>query len=186
MSSNRTDSLAIASRYATAMFELAVSAKKQDTLVAEFMELARAIKSSDELAAALANPLTSRESKGELLAKLAAKGDALTLQSLDTLAAQGRAEILPQVAELLEAKLAKHNDAVMAEVTSARPLNKAVEQQIQAALEKATGKEVQMTLKENPELLGGVSIRLGSYLLDATLAGALNDMRAQLLAPQYS
>lgn len=186
MSSNRTESLAIASRYATAMFELAVSAKKADTLVEEFLELARAIKSSDELAAALANPLTGRDAKGALLAKLAAKGDKLTLQSLATLATQGRAELLPLVAELLEAKLAKHNGAVMAEVVSARPLNKTVEKQIQAALEKATGKDVQLTLTENPEVLGGVSIRLGSYLLDATLAGALNNMRAQLLAPQYS
>ena len=186
MSTNRTESLAIASRYATAMFELAVKANKADTLVDEFNTLAGAIKSSDDLATALANPLSSRDAKGELLAKLAAKGDALTQQSVATLAAQGRAEMLPLVAELLEAKLAKHNDAVMAEVTSARPLNKTIEKQIQDALEKATGKPVQMTLKENPDVLGGVSIRLGSYLLDATLAGALNDMRAQLLAPQYS
>lgn len=186
MSSNRTESLAIASRYATAMFELAVKAKKADTLVDEMNTLAAAVTGNAELAAALANPLSSRDAKGDMLAKLAAKGDKLTQQSLATLAAQGRADILPQVAELLTAKLAKHKDAVVAEVTSARPLNKTVEKQIQTALEKATGKEVQMTLKEDAAVLGGVSIRLGSYLLDATLAGALNSMRAQLLAPQYS
>ena len=186
MSTNRTESLAIASRYATAMFDLAVAAKKADVLVGEMSAMAAAVKSSDELAAALANPLTSRTAKAALLTQLAAKGDKLTQQSLSTLAEQGRAEILPYVAELLQAKLAKHKDAVMAEVTSARPLSKAVEKQILDALQKATGKEVQMTLKENPDVLGGVSIRLGSTLLDATLAGALNTMRAELLAPQYT
>ncbi len=74
----------------------------------------------------------------------------------------------------------------MAEVTSARALSKTIEKQIQTALEKATGKDVQMNLTENPELLGGVSIRLGSYLLDASLAGALHQIRAELLAPTHS
>lgn len=185
MSSNRTESLAIASRYATAIFDLAVEAKNEAAVVAAFEALAAAVKENTELRDALANPLLSRAAKGELLVGLAKKADALTQQSLTTLAEQGRAEALPYVAELLVAKLAKHQGAVVAEVTSARPLNKAVEQQIQSALEKATGKEVQLSLKEDPAVLGGVSIRMGSYLLDATLSGALTNMRAQLLAPQY-
>lgn len=168
------------------MFELAVEAKAEATLVEEMRAIARAAETSPELQSALANPLASRATKGEILAGLAAKGHPLTRQSLATLAAQGRAEILPVVAELLEAKLARHQGAVVAEVTSARPLSKEVEKQIRAALEKATGKEVQLALTENPDVLGGVSIRLGSSLLDATLAGALSNMRAQLLAPQYS
>jgi F-type H+-transporting ATPase subunit delta len=186
LTASRTDSLAIASRYATAMFDLAVDAKKEATLVEEMSQLAKAMRENEALATALSNPLLSRETKGEVLAKIAAAADVLTKQSLATLSAQGRADILPYVAELLEAKLAKHRDTLVAEVTSARPLNKAMEKQIRDALEKATGKDVQLSLKENPEVLGGVSIRLGSYLLDATLSGALNNIRAQLLAPQYS
>lgn len=186
MSTNRTESLAIASRYATAMFELALEAKKAETLVAEIVALADAVTTTPALAEALENPLLSRSAKAELLSKLAAKGDALTQQSVAMLATQGRAALLPALAELLAAKLAKHQDVLLAEVTSARPLNKDVERQIETALKSATGKAVRLTLKENPEVLGGVSIRLGSYLLDATLAGALTNMRAQLLAPQYS
>lgn len=185
MSTSRTDSLAIASRYATAMFELAVDAKKETVLVQEISAVAEAAKADEAFHSALSNPLLSREAKADILTKIAARGDKLTQQSLKTLAEQGRAEILPYVAELLEQMLAKHQGAVVAEVTSARPLNKALEQQITDALKKATGKDVQLTLKEDPELLGGVSIRMGSYLLDATLAGALNNIRAQLLAPQY-
>ncbi len=186
MSTSRTASLAIAQRYATAMFDLAVEAKKEAALTKEIRVLANAVESNDELAEALSNPLLSRATKGELLTALAKSMDALTKQSLKTLADNGRADVLPQLAELLEAKLAKHQDAVVAEITSARPLNKDVEKQIADALKKATGKDVQIHLKEDPAVLGGVSIQLGSYLLDATLAGALNQIRAELLAPQYS
>lgn len=184
--SNRTESLAIASRYATAIFDLAVDAKKEEAVTAEFRVLADAVKENPELASALANPLLTRGAKGDVLAGIAKKAEKLTLQSLATLASQGRAEILPEVASLLEQKLAKKQDVVLAEVTSARSLNKTVEKQIQTALEKATGKDVQLTLTENPDVLGGVSIRLGSYLLDATLAGALHQIRAELLAPTHS
>jgi F0F1-type ATP synthase delta subunit len=45
----------------------------------------------------------------------------------------------------------------------------------------ATGKKVQMNFREDPELLGGVAIQLGSLRLDATLAAALNTMRSSLL-----
>ena len=182
MTANRTKSLAIAGRYATAMFDLAVEGKKEDILVSEFNDLSAAIKGSEELATALSNPLLSRDAKGEILASLAKKGDKLTQQSLATLASGGRADLIPVVAELLAHKLAAHRGAVEALVTSARPLSKEMEKQIQSALEKATGKKVQLTLAQDPAVLGGVAIRVGSYLLDATLAGALTTIRGQLLA----
>ena len=186
MSTSRTASLAIAARYATAIFDLAVDAKKEAAVVAEFAQLADAVRGNPALADALANPLLSRAAKSELLGKLATDAEKLTGQSLDTLASQGRAEILPELADALAAKLAKHQDAVVAEVTSARPLAKPVQQQIHTALKTATGKDVQLSLREDPAVLGGVSIRVGSYLLDATLAGALSNIKRQLLAPQYS
>jgi hypothetical protein len=49
-------------------------------------------------------------------------------------------------------------------------------------LEDATGKVVHLSLKENPELLGGVAVQIGSQRLDASLSAALNHMRRELLA----
>ena len=164
------------------MFELALDAKQEAALVEEISGIAAAVETNADLAAALSNPLISRDDKAAILTKLAAKGSALTQQSLATLAAHGRATILPVLAELLQAKLAAHRNVAVAEVTSARALSAEVQAQVRAALEKATGKPVQLTLKENPELLGGLQVRLGSYLLDASLAGALSNMRADLLA----
>jgi F-type H+-transporting ATPase subunit delta len=74
------------------------------------------------------------------------------------------------------------NDELEAIVTSARPLSAAIKKQLSESLVAATGKEVQLTLKENPAVLGGLLVELGSLRLDATLAGALTTLRSELLA----
>ena len=180
MSISRTDAAAIASRYATAIFALAEEAKASDTVSDELLTLSRAVKESPALAQMLKNPLAGRDAKSGVLVMMAHKGHALTRQVLQTLAEQGRAELLPQVAEALAARVAAERGQITAEVTSARPLAPAVEKQIAEALKKATGKDVNMNLTQDPAVLGGVSIRIGSLLLDATLQAALNDMRNKL------
>lgn len=181
MSISRTDALAIASRYATAMFDLTEDAGESDTVTEEFTALAQAVSNSEALGMFLKNPLIAASVKAQALQDLAKKGRRLTKQSLATLAEQGRAELLPYVAEAFARKVSEAKGELVAEVTSARPLSTAVEKQIAEALRKATGKTVQMQLKEDPSILGGVKIQLGSLLLDATLSGALAGMRAKLL-----
>ena len=182
MSTSRTDMLTAARRYATAAFALAVAAKSEAALVEEISSLAAATEQDAALAAALANPLISREKKGAVLAALAAKASPLTARCVALLAANGRTEILPALAEVLRGMLAKQRGEVVAEVTSARPLPAATQTLIADALAKATGKTIQLRLKEDPAVLGGVAIQLGSLKFDATLEGALTTMRAELLA----
>lgn len=183
MSASYTDTITIARRYATAIFAEAVAAKKESTIVQEFDALAAAIKGSDALAKALGNPLVSREQKSAVLAGLAKSGDKLTVKSLATVAAGGRADVIPAIANVLSEMLSKHKGELSATVTSARPLGDATKKQLKASLAKATGKETQVAFQENPELLGGLVVELGSLRLDASLSGALNHMRAELSAP---
>ena len=181
MTISRTDALAIASRYAAAMFALTEEKGVSSDVAEEFAALADAVRNHEALSAFLKNPLIGRNAKAAALFDLAKKSHALTRQSLETLAEQGRAELLPYVAERFTALVTQAKGELMAEVTSARALSTAVEKQIADALKKATGRPVQLQLKEDPALLGGVKIQLGSLLLDATLAGALDGMRTKLL-----
>ena len=173
----------IARRYATAMFAEALKAGDEATLVEEMGVLATAIRENPPLKAALANPLSSRTAKADILTKLAREAKPLTQRALGVLAEGGRAALLPEVADLLHHQLIKHRGELVAIVTSARPLTPAVQQQVKDALKKATGKAVEMQLHEDPAVLGGLSVQLGSLKLDATLAGALTTMRAQMNAP---
>lgn len=185
MSTSRTDMLTAARRYATAAFDLAVDAKAEAALVEEMTAIARAMESDEALAAALKNPLVSRAQKGAVLEALAAKASPITRRTLAVAAKGGRAELIPAIATALRAKLSALRGEVVAEVTSARAISAAVQKQIAEALSRATGKTVQLQLREDPSVLGGLAIQLGSLRLDATLAGALSTMRADLLATQH-
>ena len=185
VSTNRTEALQISRRYATAAFDLSVEAKKEQTLVSELTTLAQAIDASAELAEALGNPLVTNTEKSAVLAALVKSADGLTQRTVKTIAEGGRASLIPVIAEQLRALLAKHSGEVEAVVTSARALSAATQKQLAQALATATGKKVQLTLKQDPQLLGGLTVELGSLRLDATLAGALTNMRAQLLATTH-
>ncbi len=185
MSVHHTDALSISRRYATAIFSLAVEAKKAPTVVAEIAILANAIKTSSELAAALANPLIVTDKKSAILAALMAKADALTRRSVETITTSGRAALIPMIADQLRAQLSASQGEVEAIVTSARALPAATQKQLMQSLATATGKTVQLHLREDAAVLGGVRIEIGSLRLDATLAGALTHMREQLLAPTH-
>jgi F-type H+-transporting ATPase subunit delta len=179
---NRTDALQISRRYATATFALAEEAKKSELVVEEISVLARAIESSDELAAALSNPLLTHTQKSAIIDALMSKADALTQRAVAVVAGGGRANLLPIISEQLRRLLATQQGEVEATITSARTLTAATQKQLAQSLAKATGKTVQLKLLNDPTVLGGLRIELGSLRLDATLAGALSNMRAQLLA----
>ncbi len=185
MSTNRTDAIQISRRYAAAAFDLAVEAKTEQTLVGEVLTLANAVTANEALADALANPLVSNTQKAAILAGLTKSAASLTQRTIATIAEGGRANLLVEIAAQLKALLAAHIGQVEATITSARALSSATQKQLSQALAKATGKQVQLTLKQNPELLGGLTVELGSLHLDATLAGALNSMRARLLATTH-
>lgn len=183
MSTNSTDAILIARRYATAIFAQALEVKKESVVVAELSTLGNAINGDEALSRALSSPLVSRAQKEAVLGSLAKAADALSKQSAVVVAQSGRAELLPVIAELLREMLAKHRGERSAVVTSARPLSAATQKQLIESLARATGKETHVAFAQNPELLGGLVVELGSLRLDASLSGALNHMRAELTAP---
>ncbi|MES2984298.1 MAG: ATP synthase F1 subunit delta [Pseudomonadota bacterium] len=186
MSISHTDAAPIARRYSTAIFALALAAKNETAVVADLSTLAAAIADNANLSDALANPTVSNTEKAAVLDGLMGKADGAARRAVATVAENGRASLLPMIAQQLRADLAAHKGEQVATVTSARALSAAVKQQLSQSLAKATGKQVQLTLVEDPAVLGGLLIQLGSLRLDATLAGALTSMREQLLAPNIN
>ncbi len=180
--SARTSNLTIAKRYASAAFALAVEAKKEAVLVDEMNVLAAAIEGSAPLAESLANPLITRGTKGEILAALVTKGGALTQKTVATIAEGGRAADIPAIARALQTMLDEARGELVAEITSARPLSDAAQKKLAASLEEATGKKLKLKLSNDARLIGGVIVQLGSLKLDASLSGALETLRHDLLA----
>lgn len=98
---------------------------------------------------------------------------------VDALAANGDLALLPDVIHAV-LKITR-DEIVIARVTTARPLDAAQEKDLQERLQDKFNKRVRLKIQEDPELLGGLKVRVGDTVIDASLRGRLDRLRDQLL-----
>lgn len=158
----------IARRYATAFFALAREQEKIDEIADDLAALAGILAESDELSRVLGNPLLSRREQINVMTELCkkAKLSKLTSNFVGTIAQNRRLPILSQIIRALQGEIASHRGEVTAEVTTATKLNKTQAKAIEDALKKALGSGVQLDIKEDPEILGGLIVKVGSRMID--------------------
>jgi len=172
----------LARRYARAVLEIGTANGNTDKLGADLRSLAKAMHDSVELITALTNPAIRRADRRRvidgLLEKIGAAPHSKNLVYLlldgERLASVGA--ISREVDAMIEAKAGR----MSAEVTSARPLDATQLSQIITALEKASGKKVAVTRREDPNLLGGVVAKLGDTVYDGSLRTQLRTLRDEL------
>ena len=169
----------IARRYAGALLALADEQGQLDAVARELADFADLIKGSELLAAALTNPLLPRDQLAGALLALADRAGAgrLTRNFLGLVAKNGRARELPAMAAAFAAELATRRGELRAQVTSARPLTQAQEQVLKATLAKSAGAKVQIDPKVDPDILGGLIVRLGSKMIDSSLKTKLHNLK---------
>jgi len=172
----------LARRYARAVLEIGTANGNLDKLGADLRSLALAMHDSAELITALTNPAIRRADRRRVIDALLQQIGAESLtRNLVYLLLDGErmssvAAISREVDAMIEAKAGR----MLAEVTSARPLDAAQLSQITAALEKLSGKKVAVTKREDPSLLGGVVAKLGDTVYDGSLRTQLRTLRDEL------
>jgi len=184
MSLTRSESRRIASRYATAFFDLALAAKKEQQVADDLNGLVAAMGESEDLKTVIKHPHIGREEKSEAMAALLKKAGAekQTIEFISFLAQQQRLEVLEDVAAIFAEKLAAHQDVLTAEITTARPLSAKLQKELLKTLEKAAGRSIELVTRESPSLLGGMILRVGSRMLDLSVAGKLARLQQKLKA----
>jgi F-type H+-transporting ATPase subunit delta len=172
----------LARRYARAIVAIGTASGNLDKLGADLRSLAKAMHDSVELVTALTNPAIRRADRRRVIdGLLKAVGAEPHTRNLVYLLLDGErmaslAAISREVDAMIEARAGK----MVAEVTSARPLDAAQLTQITAALEKLSGKQVAVTRREDPSLLGGVVAKLGDTVYDGSLRTQLRTLRDEL------
>lgn len=166
-------------RYAKALFELAEEAKSLDATEADVTRLGEAFGESPQLRLVAASPLYAREDKARAMTAL---GDALGLSGLTknfvaVVARNGRAADLPDAVRAFKQMAARHRGATTADVVSADKLTAAQIKDLQAALKSALGRDVEVRAEVNPELIGGLVVKVGSRMFDSSLRTKLEGMR---------
>lgn len=179
---SRTGNQDTAKRYATAFFELAKESSQLETIGRDMQTLNALLDLGGDVLSFMHNPTLRREAQAEALKALAAhlKLSAATSQFLGTLALKRRLEILPLVVAAVQGMIAAHNGEITAEVTAAQALEQGQIDRIAANLKKALGADVKVKLRVDPEIMGGLIIRVGSRLIDSSVKTKLERLHRAL------
>ncbi len=169
----------IAGRYASALFELAREAKALDAVSAALDRFSTMLDGSPDLDRLVRNPVfTADEQVSALSAVLAkAKIDGLAANFLKLVASKRRLFAVRGMIAGYRALVAEEQGIVAAEVTVASPMTDKNRDAVLKALESQAGKKIALTEKVDPAIIGGLVVKMGSRMIDASLKTKLNAMK---------
>ncbi len=169
----------VAGRYASALFELAREENSIDQVSRDLDSFDRMLAESADLVRLVKSPIFSSEEQskaiGTILDRAGIRGLAGNLIRLA--AANRRLFVLPDMIRAYRALVAKSRGIVSASVTVAEEPSPRMLNDIKAALREMAGAEVDVAVKVDPALIGGLVVKIGSRMVDASLRTKLNSMR---------
>ena len=173
--------MAVAERmYAGALFEAAQDEGRVDAVAADMAALAEALDAVPELAAFLANPQVESTGKAEVLDEICAGADELVRNFVRLVVEKGRAGELAEMSAELEAIVARAQNRLALELTTAYELSDAEAAAIVDTIERASGRKVEATRSVDESLVGGIVLQVGSFRADGSVRGRLERLRHEL------
>jgi F-type H+-transporting ATPase subunit delta len=169
----------MAGRYATALFELSLESKAVDQVQSDLAAFDALIASSPDLARLVRSPVFSADEQGKALGALLDKGGVTGIAAnfLRVITANRRLFAVSEIIRGFNALVARHRGEVTAEVTVADKLSDARMDEIRAALKQITGKDVRIDVTVDPSIIGGLKVKVGSRMVDASLRTKLNSIK---------
>ena len=172
----------LAGRYASALFDLARDNKQVDSVSRSLDSLGRALADSADLAELVGSPLVSRADAGKAFAAIVPKLklDALTGNFLAVLARNGRKDQLKPVIRAFTRLAADNRGETTAQVVTARALDDDQMKQLKKQLRARAGRDVEVDSVIDPNILGGMIVKLGSQQVDASIRTKLNRLASAM------
>ncbi len=165
----------LAGRYASALFQAAAAKGEEQKVQAD---LGSAHKLLLDAMSALRHPRVPPASKKKLVHDaLAGKVGPTTLRFLDLLIDKKRFDLMIMISSVYAKLAADKRGAAKAQVRTAKPLSADEQKQLAAKLKNFSGKEIELDVKEDPELIGGITVKIGDWVLDSSLRGQLRRLR---------
>jgi len=179
-----TGTSGLAERYATALFELADERRVLDGVAGDLRELRTMLHESGDLVRLLRSPVVSRDGQAKAVAALAERAGlaGLTRDFLGLVAQNRRLFAVPAMIEAYLKKLAERRGEITAEVTVAQTLSEARQAALLEQLRRTVGARVVVDIRVDPSLLGGMIVKIGSRMVDASLNSRLQRLRLAMRA----
>ncbi len=167
-----------AHRYAAAAFDLALDMGHVDEVEAGLTQLARLIDANPELGRTLRSPLFKSEEKAKALEQICAKLNLsdLARRVVGVAALNRRAGDIPGIARAFADRAARHRGATRAVARVAKPISDEQALDLESTVSKALGRTVKLDVEVDPKLIGGLQLKLGSRLVDASIRTKLTQL----------
>ncbi len=173
----------IAEPYAEALMAVAEEQNAVEAIAADVAVIAEATAQVGELAQLLASPIMPPRIKKQVLQRVFPSLHPLMRNFLSLLVDRGRIPFVLDICKQWQMLLRQKRNIALAEVTSAIPLNDSQKEQLrQKLLALTSAKDVELELSVDPSLIGGVAIKIGSQIVDASIRGQLRRLASRLLA----
>ncbi|MEG3847239.1 ATP synthase F1 subunit delta [Microcoleus sp. herbarium19] len=168
--------------YASALMSLAKSNNLSEQFGNDIRSLLSLLESSEDLRQFLGNPLVKPDAKKAVIRQIAGEEmNPLMRSFLSLLVDKGRILFLEGIGKQYLTQLRALNQTVLAEVTSAVPLSDAQQETVREKVQAMTSaRQVEIETKIDADLIGGVVIKVGSQVIDASLRGQLRRLGIRL------
>jgi ATP synthase F1 delta subunit len=173
----------IAEVYSRALFEAAKDNDVLDRVHDELGEFANALDTNRDLQVFLFSPYFSSEEKKQGIERIVVDADERLFNFLELLAERHRMPALFRIRREFDSMWADENQLLEVSVTSAVELDERIVEDIGREIEEQTGRRVELSSNVDPDVLGGLVVRVGNMVLDATIRNRLEQLRKQVARP---
>lgn len=174
----------LAKRYARALFDVC-SPQDFDRVDEQLRSLKELWRGSPEFRDAMQNPSVSESIRKDILSEISRSTGGWATKPLgelvSALVSLGKTAAVDSVSDIFSRMVREYKKSLALEVTVAKPLNEAGLVDLKAKLSASIGGEVEVTVAHDPEILGGMTIRMGDALLDRSVAGSLKRIAGELV-----
>ncbi len=170
----------MAGRYANALFELALDNKSVDSLKEDLDQFDALVAESPDLNRLVRSPAFGADEQLKAVSAVLAKADikGLAANFLKVITANRRLFAVREMIRAFRALVARHKGEVTAQVTVAERLNDNNLETLKSALKSVTGgKEIDLDVKIDPTIIGGLIVKVGSRMVDTSLRTKLNSIK---------
>ncbi len=173
----------VARRYAAALADVVTKTNETTSVQSELKIWEGMMGADSQLFDAFSNPAIAHESKAKVLENLIekTKPTQTTANFLRVLLQNSRLTEIGAINERFAGVLEERSGVITAQVTSARPLSDSEKAELQANLNKLTGKKVSPNFEIDKNIIGGVITRVGSTVYDGSVKTKLEELKEQLV-----
>jgi F-type H+-transporting ATPase subunit delta len=170
----------IAAVYARSLFEVAKEHDKLDVVRDQLGAFVDALNETRELQVFFFSPYFSTQEKKDGLERAVSDADPVVLNFLQLLIEKHRTPVIFRVRADYERMWEEENKLLPVEITSAVELDEAIVKQLGDRISEQTGRQVELSSRVEPDILGGIVVRVGNSVLDASVRNRLQQLRRQV------